>query len=65
MTDCVLPENSDMHFGKLIDLEMMLMPGGRERTEKEVRALFAKAGFEITKIVPTKASDSVTEARPV
>ncbi len=41
------------------------MPGGRERTEKEVRALFAKAGFEITKIVPTKASDSVTEARPV
>jgi hypothetical protein len=65
VADCVLPENSDMHFGKLIDLEMMLMPGGRERTEKELRALFAKAGFEITKIVPTKASDSVTEARPV
>ncbi len=65
VTDCVLPENSDMHFGKLIDLEMMLMPGGRERTEKEVRALFARAGFEITKILPTKASDSVTEARPV
>jgi hypothetical protein len=65
VVDCVLPENSDPHFGKLLDLEMLLMPGGRERTEKEFRALFSNAGFEITKIVPTKGVESVTEARPV
>lgn len=65
VVDNVLPENSDPHPGKMIDLEMLLMPGGRERTEKELRVLFKKAGFEITRIVPTKGADSVTEARPI
>jgi hypothetical protein len=59
----VIQENSEPHFGKLIDLEMLLMPGGRERTEAEFRALFARAGFAITKIVPTKGAESVIEAR--
>ncbi len=65
VVDCVLPENSDPHFGKLLDLEMLLMPGGRERTEKEFHALFSRAGFEITKVLPTKTMESVIEARPV
>ena len=29
------------------------MPGGRERTAEEFRALFDRAGFELTRIVPT------------
>ena len=33
------------------DLTMMLW-GGRERTEAEYRALFAKAGLELTRIIP-------------
>ena len=63
VVDSVIQENSEPHFGKLIDLEMLLMPGGRERTEAEFRALFARAGFAITKIVPTKGAESVIEAR--
>jgi hypothetical protein len=63
VVDSVIPETPEPHFGKLLDLEMLLMPGGRERTERELRALFAKAGFEITRIVPTRAPDSVIEAR--
>jgi hypothetical protein len=63
VVDCVLPEDSKPHFGKLVDLEMLLMPGGRERTEREWHELFAKAGFQITRIVPTRAADSVIEAR--
>lgn len=63
IVDCVLPENSEPHFGKLVDLEMLLMPGGRERTEREWRELFAKAGFQITRIVPTRSANSVIEAR--
>ena len=50
-------------FGKLIDLEMMLFPGGRERTETEFAALFKRAGFELTRIVPTQSPLSVVEAR--
>ena len=61
--DSVIPENSQPHLGKFIDLEMLLMPGGRERTEPEFRQLFAKAGFEIARITPTRAPQSVIEAR--
>lgn len=63
VVDSVIPESPEPHFGKLLDLEMLLMPGGRERTEREFCALFAKAGFEITRIVPTHRPDSVVEAR--
>ena len=49
-------------FGKFIDIEMLNLPGGRERSANEFRALFAGAGFEMTKIVATKSPLSVVEA---
>jgi hypothetical protein len=60
--DYVLPENSQPHPGKFLDLMMMVFPGGQERTEREWHALFDKAGFRITRIVPTKTPESVIEA---
>ncbi|HVM74836.1 MAG TPA: methyltransferase [Candidatus Saccharimonadales bacterium] len=60
--DVVLPEDSKPHPGKLLDLMMMVLPGGRERSEIEWRALFDKAGLTIKRIVPTAAPDSVIEA---
>jgi hypothetical protein len=63
IVDMVVPENSDPHPSKWLDIEMLLMPGGRERTRSEWEALFAKGGFEITRIVPTKAAESLIEAR--
>ena len=63
VVDCVLTPGSEPHFGKLLDLEMLLLPGGRERTEPEFRALFERAGLRLTRIVPMKAAESVIEAR--
>ena len=63
IVDSVVPENSQPHPSKWLDLEMLLMPGGRERTEGEWRELFGNAGFEITRILPMKVADSVIEAR--
>jgi hypothetical protein len=63
IVDAVVPETSEPHFSKILDLEMLLMPGGRERTEREWRDLFHQAGFEIARIVPMQASESVIEAR--
>src|SRR3954454_9513676 len=60
----VIPPGNEPGFGKILDLEMLVMPGGRERTEEEFRALFAGAGFELTRIVPTQSPLSVIEARP-
>lgn len=45
----------------LSDLNMMVMNGGRERTEAEYRALFEAAGFRLTKVTPTQSAMSVIE----
>ena len=42
---------------------MMLFPGGRERTTEEFGALFNRAGFTLTMVVPTESMLSVVEAR--
>jgi hypothetical protein len=63
IVDSVVAENSAPDPAKWLDLEMLLMPGGRERTEREWRALFAKAGFEIARIVAIQMGKSVIEAR--
>ena len=63
LLESVLASSNEPDFGKLIDLEMLLMPGGRERTADEFRELFQRAGFTVTKIVPTKSPLSVIEAR--
>ncbi|MZE71863.1 methyltransferase [Streptomyces sp. SID5789] len=60
-----LPENNEKHIGHTIDLWLMLMLGARERTRAEYSELFAKAGFELTRVVPTSAPISVIEGIPV
>ena len=63
LLESVVAPGNQPDFAKLIDLEMLLMPGGRERTEQEFRDLFARAGFELTRIMPTKSPLSVIEGR--
>lgn len=43
---------------------LMLVVGGRERSEADFRSLLRATGFEITRVVPTEAS-AVIECRPV
>jgi hypothetical protein len=63
LIESIIPDGSRPDLGKLIDLEMMLFPGGRERTAAEFRTLFARAGFEMTRIVATESPLSVIEGR--
>ena len=58
--ESVIPPGNGPFFGKFLDLIMMLI-GGKERTEDEYRALFDRAGFELTRIVPTAAELSILE----
>ncbi len=62
LVDMVLPEGAKPHPAKLLDLLMLMFPGGRERTESQWRDLLAGAGFTLTRTVPTRAADSVIEA---
>jgi O-methyltransferase domain/Dimerisation domain len=51
-------------FAKTLDLDMLLLAGGRERTEREYAALLDRAGFAMTRVVPTISPISLVEARP-
>jgi hypothetical protein len=62
LVETVLPPGNDPHPGKMLDIVMLVVPGGRERTEEEYRALFAKAGFKLSRVVPTGSPVSVIEA---
>jgi hypothetical protein len=46
------------------DVNMLVATGGRQRSEAEFRALYAGAGFRLTRIVPTPARVSVIEGEP-
>ena len=59
----VIPPGNDPCFGKLLDLTMLTIPGGKERTESEYRELFRAGGFDLTRIVPTAAEVSVIEGQ--
>jgi O-methyltransferase len=61
----VLPDDDSPHFGKLINLTMLAMLPGKERTESEFAALLARAGFRLERVVATAAPVSVVEGRPV
>ena len=41
---------------------MLVLPGGQERTEAEYGLLLSKAGFHLTRVVPTNSAVSVVEA---
>jgi O-methyltransferase/methyltransferase family protein len=49
---------------KLSDLNMMVAPGGRERTLEEYGALFEAAGFRLVGETATSSGRSVIEAAP-
>jgi hypothetical protein len=64
IVEMVLPPGDAPHPGKLLDLAMLVMPGGQERTELEYGALLSKAGFRLTRVVPTASPVAVVEAVP-
>jgi hypothetical protein len=45
------------------DLNMLVMPGGRERTEQAYAALFAAAGLRLDQVIDTSSPMSIVEAR--
>lgn len=61
IVEIVVPMDNEPHLSKIMDLEMLVSPGGVERTEKEYKELLAAAGFRLTRIIPTKSPYSIVE----
>jgi predicted O-methyltransferase YrrM len=62
--EAVVPPGNTPSPSKFLDVNMLVMTGGCERTEEEYASLFAAAGFELTRVVSTPAT-SVVEGRPI
>lgn len=57
----ISPGNSP-HWGKLLDINMLVLTSGRERTAAEFRALFARAGLKVRRAIPTSCPLSIVDA---
>jgi hypothetical protein len=62
LLEMVLPERASSFIGHMLDLEMLLMVSGRERTRAEYDELLRQAGFRLTRVIPTVSPISVVEA---
>ncbi|MBD1821203.1 methyltransferase [Cyanobacteria bacterium FACHB-DQ100] len=62
LVEGIIPPGNEPAPVKLIDVIMLLMTGGRERTEAEYRSLLRSNGFELTRVIPTPSMLSIIEA---
>lgn len=60
--EMVVPEGNVPSPSKALDILMLVMEGGKERTEKEYGRLLDEAGLRMTRVIPTKSPYSVVEA---
>ena len=59
-----LGDDNAPSLGKTIDLVMMTITGGKERTVEEHRALLATAGFQLNRAIPVLPDITIIEALP-
>src|SRR5512143_3110529 len=55
LLEIVLTPHNEPHLAPLIDLNMMVMTGGAERTEAGYWELLARAGFRLDRVLATKS----------
>lgn len=64
IVEMVLPDGGPPHPGYELDMVMLALTGGRERTKEEYDELLKQAGFSLERVVPTDSPVSVVEALP-
>jgi len=62
LVETVVPEGNRPDLSKFLDLNMMVMTGGRERTEAEFNSLLAASGFKLTRVIRTVSPVCIIEA---
>jgi hypothetical protein len=65
IVEMVLPPGDAPHEGKILDLLMLTVTGGVERTADEFGKIVAAAGFRLARVVTTATEQCIVEAVPV
>jgi SAM-dependent methyltransferase len=61
VVDHVVAPGNRFDWGKLMDINMMVMMGSKERTKDEFRQLFARAGLRLKRVIRTGSPLSILE----
>jgi len=64
VVEMVVPPGEGFSPAKLLDLEMFVLNGGRQRSVSELEALLTEAGFALKRVLPAAGGLSVLEALP-
>ena len=64
VVESVIPETPEFDMGKWMDVNMMVMITGRERTAVEFRDLLARADFALERMIRTPSPLSIVVAQP-
>jgi O-methyltransferase domain len=59
--DAVVPPGNEAHPSKIMDILMMTLVEGRERTEEEFRELYRQAGLKLIRVIATPSVLSIVE----
>lgn len=62
IVESVIEPGNEPSFAKWLDLTMLAIPGGQERTRDEYAKLLRASGFELQRVLPTAGSNSILEA---
>ena len=64
LVEWTVPDGPEPSPAKIVDVTMLVMTGGRERTPDEYRELLASAGFRLNRVTPTPTGMAIFEAVP-
>jgi len=62
LIECIVPEDSRPSWTKLLDLQMLTLLSGKERTEKEYSEMLRTAAFRLDRVIDVGMSTSILEA---
>jgi hypothetical protein len=60
--ECIVPEDSTPSWTKMLDLQMLTLLSGKERTEPEYSAMLRAAGFRLDRVIDVGMSTSILES---
>ena len=62
LIECIIPEDSKPSWPKMLDLQMLTLLSGKERTEKEYSQMLRIAGFRLDRVIDVGMSTSILES---
>jgi hypothetical protein len=62
LIECIVPEDSKPSWTKMLDLQMLTLLSGKERTEKEYSEMLRTAGFRLDRVIDVGMSTSILES---